>query len=372
MMVQLLAVSRASALDGHHFLRQAMLELAEDYQLPSLSLAMGQGDAVIFAEAVGFADVEKQERATPNTVYAVASLAKPITAVGLLRLADAGTVNLDAPVSRYLDSPAYVARFSVRELAAHLAGIPHETPERQVVEFVEPRDHHSPFEALRVFDRHELLFEPGTDFEYSSNGYILLSALIESVSRRPFEAYLASEVWDPLGMAATELDRAAPGRHPQARYYTRSENAERKWEIAPTRDRTFLFGAGGFRATPSDMVRLARASYSESFLSVSARGALRNPTSLRTGKENPGHYSLGWYLDTIRLSSGTEWTVLKHAGLMEGAATAYLLVVPECHRSLAFATNTVPVGFWRLYSAMERLLAQSIDERLCRPALRSE
>jgi serine beta-lactamase-like protein LACTB len=123
-----------------------------------------------------------------------------------------------------------------------------------------------PFEALKVFDRHELLFEPGTDFEYSSNGYILLSALIERVSQQPLEAFFAREVWAPLGMTATELDRAAAlGKHPQARYYTRSENDGGQWEIAPTRDRTFLFGAGGFRATPTDMVRLARASYSQPF-----------------------------------------------------------------------------------------------------------
>jgi serine beta-lactamase-like protein LACTB len=145
MMVQLHTASWASAADSHSDLRQAMSDLAEAYQLPSLSLAIGEGDALAFAEAVGYADIEKQERATPDTLYAVASLAKPMTAIGLLRLADAGRVDLDAPVSRYLDSPAYVGRFSARELASHLVGIPHETPERQVVEFVEPRDHRSPF-----------------------------------------------------------------------------------------------------------------------------------------------------------------------------------------------------------------------------------
>jgi serine beta-lactamase-like protein LACTB len=371
MMVQLHAASWASAADGHSDLRQAMSDLAEAYQLPSLSLAIGEGDALAFAEAVGYADIEKQERATPETLYAVASLAKPMTAIGLLRLADAGRVDLDAPVSRYLDSPAYVGRFSARELASHLVGIPHETPERQVVEFVEPRDHRSPFEALKVFERHELLFEPGTDFEYSSNGYILLSALIERVSQQPLEVFFAREVWAPLGMTATELDRAAAsGKFPQASYYTRSENDGGQWEIVPSRDRTFLFGAGGFRATPTDMVRLARASYSEPFLSASLRGALREPTPLRSGKENPGDYSMGWYVDTIPLRSGAEWVVLKHAGLMEGAAMAYLLVVPECRQSLAFATNTVPTDFWRLYPAMEQLLAKAIDERQCRRAAR--
>jgi len=77
-------------------------------------------------------------------------------------------------------------------------------------------------------------------------------------------------------------------------------------------------------------------------------------------------------VDTIRLPSGTEWTVLKHAGLMEGAAMAYLLVVPECRQSMAFSTNTVPTGFWRLYPAMEQLLAEAIDARQCHRAARAE
>lgn len=94
------------------------------------------------------------------------------------------------------------------------------------------------------------------------------------------------------------------------------------------------------------------------------------PTALRNGEPNEDDFSVGWQVGSIRLDSGTKWMTLEHAGLMEGAATAYLLVVPQCQQSIAFATNFVPKGFWGMHAVMARLLRLSIDEAQCQRGLR--
>jgi len=68
---------------------------------------------------------------------------------------------------RELRSSTFTTQFSVAELAAHLAGVPHETAQRDIIEFENPKDHHSPFEALGTFEDNPLAFEPGTHYQYS-------------------------------------------------------------------------------------------------------------------------------------------------------------------------------------------------------------
>jgi CubicO group peptidase (beta-lactamase class C family) len=344
----------------------AMVDVMNEYRLPSLSLAIGKDDAVAFAMALGDADVAAGIAATTDTQYSVASLAKPMTAAALGTLVDTGAVDLDATVARYLDHPGFTARFTVRELASHLAGIPHDTPERLDAEFRRVRDHQNPLDALYVFEAHDLLFDPGTDVHYSSNGYILLSALIEEVSPTGFVDYLDSAVWTPLGLEHTELDASVAGEL-EARYYARIDDRGDYVEATAVRDRSFLFGGGGFLSTPSDMVRLARATYDDDFLKAGTRRAFHEVVRLRNGEENPDGFSVGWKVSRTRLAGDREWIALEHAGLMEGAATAYLLVIPECRQSIAFATNTVPDGFWRMYAAIAQLLKNTIEESRCRP-----
>ncbi|MEM1145853.1 MAG: serine hydrolase domain-containing protein, partial [Pseudomonadota bacterium] len=351
--------------DVYRQAKQAIAELAAKAQLPSLSVAIGKGEDVTLATAVGYANVQQGLEATTRTRYSVASVAKPMTTVALALLVDTGRVQLDAPVGRYLDHPAYVDSFTVRELAAHLAGIPHDTAERERAEFLAPKDHQSPFDAFYVFEQHGLLFEPGTDFYYSSSGYILLSALIERVSKKGFVNYLQMAVWSELGMSETALDTLKHEKGEEATYYATFDSNQGYTAAERQRDRSFLFGGGGFLSTPSDLVKLARATYDTNFLSAEARHAMYTATPLRNGEPNSENYSLGWRVGSIQSESTRQWLTLEHAGLMEGAATAYLLVVPECQQSLAFATNFVPRAFWELFVEAKNLLRLTLDESLC-------
>jgi len=344
-----------------------MEEIKAQYALPCLSVAIGSEDKVIFAEAIGFSDVASGEKANESTQYSVGSLSKPMTGLALAKLADADKVHLDSLVSLYFKDPSYTNSFTVKELASHTAGVPHDTPEREHAEFVDPKDHKSPYEAFSVFASHPLLFEPGSDFKYSSNGYILLSAVIESAAQMNYVDFLRESLWTKFQMTNTELDVSTAGKPHEATYYASHEENENYIPSTTTRDRSFLFGGGGFISTPSDLVKMSQATFSEDFLSDNMKIALRTPTKLKNGEVNPEKYSLGWRVGAIRLNEKDEqtWTALHHGGVTDNASTAYLLVIPECKASIAFATNYIPPEFWKIRGEMAKILKNSVDASQC-------
>jgi len=254
-----------------------MDEIKAEYALPSLSVAIGMGNEIIFAEAIGYADIASQKKADTKTQYSVGSVAKPMTGLAIAKLVDADKIRLDAFVSEYINEPGYTNSFTVKELASHLAGVPHDTPERDNAEFVEIKDHKSPFDAFPVFSSHPLLFEPGSDFQYSSNGYILLSAVIEQAAQMNYVDFLSESLWKEFQMRSTELDVST---------------AEK-----PKEEQT--------------------------------------------------------------------WTALHHGGVTDDASTEYLLVIPQCKTSIAFATNYIPPKFWEIRGEMARMLIDKIDSTQC-------
>ena len=256
-----------------------MQQLQQEYGMPSLSLAIGLGDKVVFAEAVGMANVEQSKRATKETKYSVGSIAKPMTGLGLARLVDQGKLNLKDTVDLYVPEPGYTKHFNLEQLAAHLAGIPHETPGRKQREFVNMWDHHSPFESLSVFAQQPLLFEPGTGFKYSSNGYILLSAVLEQAAKQNFVNYLEQELWQEFALTHTQLDDSKVTG--EAHYYRRSDTKEKFILATEKQERSFLFGAGGFVSTPSDLVKLSQALYSNGYLSDDIKQKMQTPCQVR-------------------------------------------------------------------------------------------
>ncbi len=344
-----------------------MEELKNQYKLPSLSVAIGKNDQVIFSEAIGFSNIKDSLKADIQTQYSVGSLAKPMTGIVLARLVDKGKLDLDSSVIKYLDRPEYTNTFSVRELASHISGVPHNTPERDIAEFKNVRDHKSPLDSFYVFESHPLLFQPGTEYKYSSNGYILLSAVIEKAANLDYVDFLQQSLWSRYGMSLTELDTSFAGKEHEATYYAEVSENDIHIESSNKRDRSFLFGGGGFISTPTDMVKMSRATYDDKYLSDDVKQVIYTPTKLRNGETNSDKYSLGWRVGKIELDNDSRqaWKALHHGGVTDNASTAYLLVIPECKTSIAFATNFVPDKFWQMRVVMANILKQYTDIEQC-------
>jgi CubicO group peptidase (beta-lactamase class C family) len=223
----------------------------------------------------------------PETVFRLASVTKPITATAVLQLVEAGKVDLDAPIQRYV--PAFPVKqwpVTVRHLLSHQSGIRNWTDE----EFHNTRHYAGIAESLHVFADDPLLFEPGSRTQYTSLGYNLMGAVVEGVSGKPFLDYLAERVFAPAGMATARGDdvRAIiPNR--AAGYQMAAPGELRNSPFSDTSNRT---AGGGLLATAEDVAR---------FASAFQRGLLVKPSTAqaaygrqRTRLRSITGYGLGW------------------------------------------------------------------------------
>jgi len=329
-------------------LNSQMQNWQDKYGLPSFSMAIALEGDLMYAGATGLADVENQIAASAATPYSVGSIAKSFTGVALARLVDQGKIKLTDKVSQYLPEHPQYKDITVQQLASHTGGITRPWRAREHREFTAPYDHSSPFQALDIVANEPLEFAAGESFQYSSMGYVVLSAVIEAAAGMSFDTYLKNQLFKPLNMTATELDNSTAGKGLEAHYYKeKSEDGGFIPDVAK-RDRSFLFGGGGYISTPTDMVKLLSAFAKKDFISPEMQQALQTPIPLNNGEVNEQRYSLGWRVTEVEDAKHPDGKVLAihHGGITSGAATGFVLLIPEYEAAIAYVTNTDPQGFW--------------------------
>jgi serine beta-lactamase-like protein LACTB len=199
------AISSASSLPGDTVtaIREAVADEMSRLGIPGLSLAVAEAGELRHEAGFGFADVENEVPARPETVYRLASVSKPITAAAVMKLAEEGRLDLDAPVSRYCpDFPEKAWPVTARQLLCHQGGVRHYRPDEQPI----TRRFTSLTEGLALFRDDPLVFEPGTRVLYTTHGYTLLGCAAAGAARRPFLSLLDDVVFAPAGMTATRVD----------------------------------------------------------------------------------------------------------------------------------------------------------------------
>lgn len=230
--------------------------------------------------------------ATSATVFQIASLTKPFTAIVILRLAEEGRLRLHDRASRWLDwlPPAY-AEVTLRQLLNHTSGVPRDLRRENVDEF-------DLDEFRRRFLAAQPSFAPGERWEYSNSGYTLLSLVAERAGGSSFGALLEDFIFGPLGMRRTRYRAplaAGPGRA------SGHDWEEGQWRAAPPVYSGF--GNSGIESTAADLVRFATALQRRRLLSPQSYAEMLTPARLASGAavEFPfrgarAGYGLGWFL----------------------------------------------------------------------------
>ena len=323
-------------------LSTALRESRERAGLPSLSAAIAFDGQLQWAGATGLADIEAGRAATVESRYRTGSVAKPITAVALLRLVDAGRLDLDAPISTYLpELPAALQPVTARQLASHRGGIRHYSrlPAWWMGwhENYSRKTYGSVAEGLELFVDDAPEFTPGTGFLYSTFGYSLLSRQMEAASGRSFPELLQDEVFGPAGMGGTAIDHA--GGMPDRVAFYQAEGG--RYTPSYPIDSSYKIAGGGLVGTPTDLARLGLALLGDELLSAAAKQALWTPLALADGSMNPENYGVGWRIDTSSrlLGEARPTRVLHHGGTQPGAA-AFFMIVPEHGIVVAVMANS--------------------------------
>ena len=243
-----------------------------------------------FARGYGFADLEQRTPVRADTVFRVGSITKEFTAAAVMKLVEARKLSLDDRLAEHLPDFPRGGEVTIRQLLHHTSGIHNYTDLPGFAEAM-ARDHGA-YDMLALIAGAEPLYDfaPGTSWSYSNSGYYLLGLVVEKASRRPFAAYLKSEIIDPLGLAAIRVDDVAeivPGR---AEGYDKAKAPAAGFINAPPISMSVAAAAGAIRSTAGDLAR-----WHEALLG----GRVLRPASLRLMLE-PGRLSDG------RLASATQ------------------------------------------------------------------
>jgi CubicO group peptidase (beta-lactamase class C family) len=310
-------------------------------QLPSMSAAIASSDGLVWSASYGWADIEHRVAATPDSRYRTGSMAKPITAVAMMRLVERGLLDLDEPLGTRIEGLGGDARaITPRQLASHTAGVRHYTLAEGMLGTLGlgRRAHYDTVQAgLQPFIHDPLRFKPGTGFLYSTFGYSLLSRRLELAAGTPFPRILAEDVFKPCGMTATDVESGGPAANRVSFYRTQ----QGKFKPAMDMDTSGRIAGGGLLATAEDLAKFGQCTFQGPLLGEQARRMLATPVTLANGEANPQHYGLGWRIDDSTRLFGTEHPtrIIHHGGKQEGGA-GFLLVVPGLGVSVAVMTNS--------------------------------
>jgi CubicO group peptidase (beta-lactamase class C family) len=196
-------------------------------RVPGLSIAVVDHERLLAAQGFGDARIGEVP-ASPETAYLWFSMSKIVTATAAMRLADEGRLDLDAPISDYLDYPAPRREPSTRNLLSHTAGLGNPLPLR----WVHPARATSPSpdaagELLhRLLGRGRAFRHPvGGSARYTNVGYLAIGEIIEAAAGEPFETYVRRSVLDPCGMRHTGF--ASPAERVAATGYVRAPRGSR-------------------------------------------------------------------------------------------------------------------------------------------------
>ncbi len=300
--------------------------LIENKTLAGAVTLIAGRDEIVRLESFGYADLAAQKPMTPETLFWIASVTKPITATALMILVDEGKVGLDDPVERYL--PEFKDRWVlaeetadrrvlkkaaqpplVRHLLSNTSGLPFRSPLETPT-----LDLHPLSLGVGGYGLLPLQSEPGTRYCYSNAGFNSAGRIIELVSGLSYEAFLQERLFTPLGMEDTtfwpnreQLSRLAKTyrANPEQKSLEEMEIDQLRYPLDDPRRRPMP--AGGLFSTASDV-----AAFAQMILQQGARNgrrylsaaAIATMTVKQTAPEITDAYGLGWGIDATGFGHG--------------------------------------------------------------------
>jgi CubicO group peptidase (beta-lactamase class C family) len=190
--------------------------------VPGLSVAVVKGDRVVWARGFGLADLATSTPATSQTGYLWFSMTKIATATAVVRLAEEGRLDLDAPADEYYRGFKVVSQptpVSVRHLLGHSSGLADPIPIRWVYPASGPVPDRRAFVERLLAKNRKLRFAPGERASYSNLGYLVLGEVISEVSGMRYEEYERKEILVPLGMKRIGFSYPLLGGEPATGYH---------------------------------------------------------------------------------------------------------------------------------------------------------
>jgi serine beta-lactamase-like protein LACTB, mitochondrial len=304
--------------------------------LPGLSVAVGVGGEIVWAEGFGWADIEKRVPVAPGMRFRIGHASKALTSAAVGLLLEKGQLRLEDEIQTHV--PAFPQKqwpVTLRQLMGNVAGVRHYRDDAES----RPTGHCEwASDGLKSFADDPLLFEPDTQYGYSTFGWVLVSAAVEAAAREPLSTFMTAQVFQPLGMSATRFDSATEPVPDRVTFYQRrfmGEGSEGAVPATPV-DNSCFAGAGAILSTPTDLVRFGIAMDGGKLLKVGTVRKLWEPQMLASGKET--EYGLGWMVENVTLASEPTRMVHHASRSLVGGTTSFM-IFPSRQIVVAVTTN---------------------------------
>lgn len=268
-----------------------MAAVVQKARAPGAAFAVASRGRLIDVRGFGYADVAAGEPVGADTMFALASCSKPITAMAIMKLVDERKLSLDTRAFDYLalgrpDDPR-LRQITIKELLNHSSGLAHDVDAAS----------DDPMNTARAALRAQLRFAPGSDQAYSNAGFNVLGAVIEKATGQRYIDYVRDVVFAPAGVTRFgALDAAAPIAGQAVRYDKRGGVVRNAKSEGGT-------PAGGWVLSAADMVKVLVAYDAGKIVSPAARAAmLAPPTPPLRPRADGSAFGLGW--DVVRHTGG--------------------------------------------------------------------
>ncbi len=308
----------------------------ESTSLPGMSISVFYEDGMVWSKGYGYADIENQTPINPSlTKFRIGSVSKSLTAAGMGILMQEGKLDANDIIQTYVPHfPEKEYPITVKQVAGHLAGIRHYRGN----EYMSNKLYRTVNEGLEMFKDDPLLFEPGSDYHYSSYGWNLLSAVIEGASGEEFLPFMKENVFGPNGMNNTVPEWSNQDIPNLTHFYVLGTYGN--MEATPV-DNSYKWAGGGFVGTTEDLIRFGEAMLDYDFINESVQEELMFPQETNNGRST--NYGMGWRFFE---NNGRFW--VGHSGGSVGGSTMFMINKQD-RFIIAYAINRSSVGFDSLH-----------------------
>ncbi|XP_062586087.1 serine beta-lactamase-like protein LACTB, mitochondrial [Saccostrea cucullata] len=376
--------------------RDIVQRIKDECGSPGLVVGVSVDGQTVWTEGLGYADVENRIKMKPETVLRIASISKPITMAAVAKQWEIGKLDLDKPVQYYVPSfpekkvNDVTVQLTTRQLVSQMGGIRHyrkdyikkkeekeektnlnensekknagkqgksgnnkseaQQDEMELEEYYITRKYKSVKESLTLFQDDPLVHSPGSKFLYTTHGWTLISAVLEAVTKEPYEKHIIKMVKE-LGMDNTFLDEHSPLIYNRGRHYVMNNKSQLR--NAPYVDLSYKWAGGGLLSNIPDLLKFGNAmlySYQCPSNSTNKNSSLNTSDSLKQGflkqetmksvwtplfkasKEKDVFYGMGWFVDEEGQKYGQgkqSRFCASHTGAAVGGSSVLLILPPS-------------------------------------------
>ena len=295
----------------------------------ALSVLVAKGDKVLYHKTIGYADAENKKLADNNSTFRIGSVTKQFYATAILKLVEQGKINLDDPLSKYIEDFPRGNEVTIHHLLTHTSGIKSYTDQPDFIGGVT-----KPIKLQDLIAKIKTLgydFDPGEKWKYNNSAYLINGYIVEKVSGMPADKFLEQNIFTPVDMDNTGTYENSKKYKNEALGY-----ANEGGTIKPALDwdMTWAGGAGNLYSTAYDLFLWNQQLFGGKVLSKESMEKAHAKVKLGDGTYHP--YGYGWGLSEYK-----ELNMIAHSGGLHGFLTN-LAYYPEIDGTIVVLSNCSP------------------------------